>query len=233
MRVTQILRLAGSYHKPVYTHQHNSRTPLGRKYILRFPPSPSPQVSQNFQIHRYIPVWPPIHMWGIMPTLVTKQTIGDNKYIKTLHGVVVWLHSLQVIDFPSLTPLRMVELLPKVKVDYYTAWIVRAQSQRVLGSLPWCLHEEAPALRMEAYITVSPAVTLHSLLSLSVGFQVLNILFPREHDLFLNLWISLSTLPSILGIAWLSGAQPHALQLLFLLCPGESLQFGVYSRMAI
>lgn len=79
---------------------------------------------------------------------------------------------------------------------------------------------------MEAYITVSPAVTLHSLLSLSGGFEVLNIIFPREYDLLLSLWSSLPPLPSILGIAWLSGTQPRVLQLLFLLCPGESLQFG-------
>lgn len=120
----------------------------------------------------------------------------------------------------------MVVLLPKVKVDYYTAWIVWARCQRVLGSLPWCLHEGAPALRMEGCITMSPAVTLHSLLSLSGRFKVLNIIFPREDDLFLSLWSSLPTLPSILKIARLSGTQPQVLQLLFLLCGRKNLQFG-------
>lgn len=77
---------------------------------------------------------------------------------------------------------------------------------------------------------MSPAVTLHSLLSLSGGFKVLHIIFPREYELLLSLWSSLHTLPSVLGIAWLSGTQPHVLQLLFLLCPGETSVWRRWGR---
>lgn len=103
-RITQLLRLAVKYYKPFYICKHNATNLRSRKYFLEL--SPKSMKFSDSQTYSSL-AW--TRDWGDYANIWNRT---NNWRQRTLtvdpswhYG---WLYSLQVIDFLSLTPLRIV-----------------------------------------------------------------------------------------------------------------------------
>lgn len=154
-RITQLLRLAVKYYKPFYICKHNATNLRSRKYFLEL--SPKSMKFSDSQTYSSL-AW--TRDWGDYANIWNRT---NNWRQRTLtvdpswhYG---WLYSLQVIDFLSLTPLRIVATA-KINVECCTS--LTGQEQ-VLGATvfpAWVFAWECIFSWDEGITTGTPAVTL-------------------------------------------------------------------------